>query len=137
VPFSDDGSMTSGVTKNVEALGSAADRLIEGLPGRKRDSTAHPIRRAQVIDSATRSGICHILPLGASIRWVSPMNDVTRILSSIELGDPHAAEQLLPLVYDELRQLAAHKLVQEKPPRPQAVQCAGFPARRDAGGQGH
>ena len=43
------------------------------------------------------------------------MSDVTHILSAIEAGDPHAAEQLLPLVYDELRQLAAHKLAQEKP----------------------
>jgi RNA polymerase sigma factor (TIGR02999 family) len=40
--------------------------------------------------------------------------DVTRILSAIEQGDPHAAEQLLPLVYDELRKLAAQRLVQEK-----------------------
>src|SRR5262249_33549159 len=44
-----------------------------------------------------------------------PMNDVTRILSAIEQGDPQAAEQLLPLVYDELRKLAARKLAQEKP----------------------
>jgi RNA polymerase sigma factor (TIGR02999 family) len=43
------------------------------------------------------------------------MSDVTRILSSIEQGDPHAAEQLLPLVYDELRRLASAKLAQEKP----------------------
>jgi RNA polymerase sigma factor (TIGR02999 family) len=43
------------------------------------------------------------------------MSDVTRILSAIEQGDPHAAGQLLPLVYDELRQLAAQKLAQEKP----------------------
>jgi RNA polymerase sigma factor (TIGR02999 family) len=43
------------------------------------------------------------------------MNDVTQILSAIEQGDPHAAEQLLPLVYDELRKLAAHRLSQEKP----------------------
>ncbi len=43
------------------------------------------------------------------------MTDVTRILSAIEQGDPHAAEQLLPLVYDELRRLAAQKLAQEKP----------------------
>jgi RNA polymerase sigma factor (TIGR02999 family) len=43
------------------------------------------------------------------------MSDVTRILSAIEQGDPHAAAQLLPLVYDELRQLAAQKLAQEKP----------------------
>src|SRR5262245_36382319 len=43
------------------------------------------------------------------------MSDVTRILSQIESGDPQAAEQLLPLVYDELRKLAAAKLAQEKP----------------------
>jgi len=43
------------------------------------------------------------------------MSDVTRILSAIEQGDPTAAEQLLPLVYDQLRQLAAQKLAQEKP----------------------
>src|SRR5262245_29921485 len=43
------------------------------------------------------------------------MTDVTRILSAIEQGDPHAAEHLLPLVYEELRQLAAAKLAQEKP----------------------
>jgi RNA polymerase sigma factor (TIGR02999 family) len=43
------------------------------------------------------------------------MSDVTRILSQIEQGDPQAAEKLLPLVYDELRKLAAVKLAQEKP----------------------
>jgi RNA polymerase sigma factor (TIGR02999 family) len=43
------------------------------------------------------------------------MSDVTGILSAIEQGDPSAAEQLLPLVYDELRRLAAQKLAQEKP----------------------
>jgi RNA polymerase sigma factor (TIGR02999 family) len=43
------------------------------------------------------------------------MHEVTRILSAIEQGDPQATEQLLPLVYEELRKLAAHKLAQEKP----------------------
>jgi RNA polymerase sigma factor (TIGR02999 family) len=43
------------------------------------------------------------------------MSDVTTILSAIEAGDSHAAAQLLPLVYDELRKLAAQKLAQEKP----------------------
>ena len=43
------------------------------------------------------------------------MNEVTRVLSAIDRGDPQAAEQLLPLVYDELRKLAAQKLAQEKP----------------------
>jgi RNA polymerase sigma factor (TIGR02999 family) len=43
------------------------------------------------------------------------VNEVTRILSAIEQGDPHAADQLLPLVYDELRKLAAAQLAREKP----------------------
>ena len=43
------------------------------------------------------------------------MNDVTRILSAIEDGDPKAVEQLLPLVYDELRKLAAQRMAREKP----------------------
>jgi hypothetical protein len=50
------------------------------------------------------------------------MTQVTTILSAIEAGDPRAAEQLLPLVYEELRQLAAQKLAQEKPGQtPQAT----------------
>jgi RNA polymerase sigma factor (TIGR02999 family) len=43
------------------------------------------------------------------------MNDVTRILTAIDGGDPQAAERLLPLVYDELRKLAAQRMAQEKP----------------------
>jgi RNA polymerase sigma factor (TIGR02999 family) len=43
------------------------------------------------------------------------MSEVTQVLSAIEQGDPHAAEQLLPLVYEELRSLAAQKLAKEKP----------------------
>ncbi len=43
------------------------------------------------------------------------MSDVTHILSQIEAGDPRASEQLLPLVYEELRKLAAARLAQEKP----------------------
>jgi RNA polymerase sigma factor (TIGR02999 family) len=43
------------------------------------------------------------------------MSEVTRMLSAIEQGDPRAAEQLLPLVYEELRKLAAQRLAQEKP----------------------
>jgi RNA polymerase sigma factor (TIGR02999 family) len=46
---------------------------------------------------------------------VPPENDVTQVLSAIEQGDPRAAEQLLPLVYEELRKLAAQKLAQEAP----------------------
>src|SRR5262249_49406739 len=43
------------------------------------------------------------------------MTEVTRILSAIDRGDPHAAEELLPLVYDELRQLARQRLARETP----------------------
>ena len=43
------------------------------------------------------------------------MNDVTQIISRVRQGDPLAADELLPVVYDELRKLAAHKLAQEKP----------------------
>jgi RNA polymerase sigma factor (TIGR02999 family) len=46
---------------------------------------------------------------------IARMSEVTRILSAIEHGDPRAAEQLLPLVYDELRKLAAQRLASEKP----------------------
>src|SRR2546421_2949658 len=46
---------------------------------------------------------------------VTAMTEVTRILEELQQGDPHAAEQLLPLVYEELRQLAAQRLAQEKP----------------------
>ena len=46
---------------------------------------------------------------------LTPMSDVTQLLSEIDAGDPKAADQLLPLVYDELRRLAAAKMAQEKP----------------------
>src|SRR5262245_20118267 len=46
---------------------------------------------------------------------VPPMSEVTRVLSAIEQGDPSAAADLLPLVYDELRRLAAQKLAHETP----------------------
>jgi RNA polymerase sigma factor (TIGR02999 family) len=46
---------------------------------------------------------------------LSPMSDVTRILSSMERGEAHAAADLLPLIYDELRKLAAQKLAREHP----------------------
>ncbi len=52
------------------------------------------------------------------------MADVTQILSQIESGDPSAADQLLPLVYDELRKLAAARLAQEKPG--QTLQATGL-----------
>jgi RNA polymerase sigma factor (TIGR02999 family) len=47
--------------------------------------------------------------------YTAAMSEVTQVLQAIERGDPYAAAELLPLVYDELRQLAAQKLAQEKP----------------------
>jgi hypothetical protein len=73
------------------------------------------------------------------IARVAPMSDVTGILSAIEAGDPHAAEQLLPLVYDELRQRAAAKLAREKPGptlQPTALVHEAY-RRLVAGGQSH
>jgi RNA polymerase sigma factor (TIGR02999 family) len=55
------------------------------------------------------------LPLIFATGILGRMSEVTRILNAIEQGDPQAARQLLPLVYDELRQLAAQKLAREKP----------------------
>jgi len=56
------------------------------------------------------------------------MTEVTRILAAIEQGDPLAAEKLLPLVYDELRRLAAQKLAEEKPG--QTLQATAWSASR-------
>ena len=53
------------------------------------------------------------------------MHEVTRILSAIDQGDPQAAEQLLPLVYDELRRLAAQKLAHEKARADPSGNCPG------------
>jgi hypothetical protein len=49
---------------------------------------------------------------------LTPTSDVTCILSAIEEGDPHPAVHLLPLVYAELRRLAAHRLASEGPDAP-------------------
>ena len=46
---------------------------------------------------------------------LATMSEVTHILSAIDQGDPHAAEHLLPLVYDELRKLATEKIANERP----------------------
>ncbi len=60
----------------------------------------------------------HRVPVGCAAGWPSEvvtMNDLTRILAAAEHGDPNAAAQLLPLVYDELRRLAAAKMARERP----------------------
>ena len=52
------------------------------------------------------------------------MSEVTRILNSIDQGDPTAAEELLPLVYEELRRLAVSKLANEKPGQTLQARCS-------------
>ncbi len=60
--------------------------------------------------------VCQIVLHGTVTRYnAASMTHVTQILEKVEQGDPHAAEKLLPLLYDELRKLAAQKLVHEKP----------------------
>src|SRR5437870_9161325 len=59
-------------------------------------------------------GSASVLQRGKAL-GITSMTDVTRILAAIEQGDLLASEQLLPLVYDELRKLAAQRLAQEKP----------------------
>ena len=54
------------------------------------------------------------------------MGNVTRILEAIDQGNSQAAEELLPLVYDELRRLAAQKLSQEKPGQTLIVDCVVY-----------
>src|SRR5262245_7135327 len=84
------------------------------LPWRRPVRALRTVRlRSRRGDVAPGSDAAKTGPGGPGQR--SSMNDVTRVLSAIEQGDPRAAEQLLPLVYDELRKLAAQKLAQEKP----------------------
>jgi RNA polymerase sigma factor (TIGR02999 family) len=56
-----------------------------------------------------------VLVLERIVCTIPPMSEVTRILNSVAQGDPKAAEELLPLVYEELRKLAAHKMANEPP----------------------
>jgi hypothetical protein len=66
------------------------------------------------MDSAVRPWLCSEYRIEGSLGLAS-MSDVTRTLAAIEQGDAQASEQLLPLVYEELRRLAAQKMAQEKP----------------------
>src|SRR5262249_44512490 len=84
--------------QSIQQARSHGDRKVERVPGRELEDRALPI----------------CLP---SLRPVDSgfMAKITGILNAIDQGDPHAAEQLLPLVYDELRRLAAEKMAQERP----------------------
>ena len=72
------------------------------------------LARQELKDSAQFAGYTRGSSSAFSLK-ATPMSDVTRILSEIEQGDPSAAEQLLPMVYEELRKLAAQKMAQESP----------------------
>ena len=87
-------------------MAAAARCRIDPPPG--RDKTGRPRLRRRY-----PTGFL-LLRAGAGGSF-AVMSEVTRILSAIEQGDPQAAEQLLPLVYDELRRLAAAHLAREKP----------------------
>src|SRR5262245_39961896 len=80
-----------------------------------RRSTPTEVPRAAVTDAEPRSGTGDRLSARGGDLCAPPMKEITRILNTIEQGDPRAADRLLPLVYDELRQLAAHKFAQEAP----------------------
>src|SRR5262245_43874565 len=91
--------------------------------GPKPQGLSHLRRRGMRIARRAEGTAQHLPPPTPPARLpaLSPtlildlMNEVTRVLSALGQGDGSAAEQLLPLVYDELRRLAAHKLAQEKP----------------------
>jgi RNA polymerase sigma factor (TIGR02999 family) len=79
-----------------------------------QDALVKPMQTAPApLKEPARELVYHLIGLYEA-QHLLVTNEVTRILGAIEQGDPHAAEQLLPLVYDELRQLAAQKLA-EKP----------------------
>ena len=107
--------MASGVPKKSRTWGQPRGKLIGCLPGGRTDLAAQQVNRPRTfLIPQPQGGPGEGLARGLRASG-APMSDVTQILSAIEQGDPQAAEQLLPLVYDELRKLAAAKLAQEKP----------------------
>src|SRR5579864_2388990 len=82
--------------------------FVSASPDRRSQTTAR-IPGRQWAASCTRSSTDRATAFGMT------MHDMTRMFNAIEQGDPHAAEQLLPLVYDELRKLAAQRLSKESP----------------------
>jgi len=89
-----------------------------GIWGWRRWSAAiahHPIRRESPAKSANfLLAVCFWTP-GGGCGILAAVSDVTRMLEAMQRGETQAAETLLPLVYDELRRIAAHKMAQESP----------------------
>ena len=73
------------------------------------------VKLIRINESVRFASSIEMLETAVPGRYLERMTDVTQILSQIERGDPRAAQQLLPLVYEELRRLAAARLAQEKP----------------------
>lgn len=92
--------MSSGIEKNM----SAPATLARASVARIANDVRMLLRWHFLNCSAMEEALCSFF-----------MSEVTRILSAIEQGDPHAAERLLPLVYDELRRLATEKMTNERP----------------------
>jgi hypothetical protein len=115
-----DGSMTSGVPKKSRTYGQADGILMGRLrerekAGRLTRLDAHVGERFR---SPARGSGCADITQGLSNPLVKPMTGVTRILSAIDRGDPHLAEQLLPLVHDELLTLVAQRQRRYAQPTP-------------------
>jgi RNA polymerase sigma factor (TIGR02999 family) len=82
------------------------------LPGDRRQENRQRVRRSAGLLPSRATPFLQDAAAGVIL---AGMSEVTRILGAIDQGDPHAAAQLLPLVYDELRRLAASKLARETP----------------------
>src|SRR5262249_49187914 len=95
------------VEKTAAGYGAASEHVLLLPQGQSFHEAVGPLMRPDSVPAALFAPRCGVM--------LVLMSEVTRILSAIEQGDQHAAEQLLPLVYDELRRLAAQKLAQEKP----------------------
>src|SRR5262245_57606821 len=108
--------MASGVPKKSRTRGPAGGTLSDGPLGCAKAPARSQVRRTRraripgPVNGVGRGGSAEPFALG-----VSPMSEVSRVLPALERGDPHAAGQLLPLVYDELRKLAAARLAREAP----------------------
>ena len=102
--------MTSAVPKKSRTRGPGDGMLISELHGREetRRITSLPTRGGERCQ-ATLCDRALDMPLVFAVLAVAPMSEVTRILSAIEQGDSSASEQLLPLVYQELRQFLGTK----------------------------
>src|SRR5215831_5546454 len=111
-----DGWMTSGVPRKSRTCGHAGGKVIASLRGQESTGTLNGWTRTRARPFANRQERgSRRFPHRTRPFASAPMKEVTQILSDLAQGDAHAAGQLLPLVYDELRRLAAARLAEEAP----------------------